>query len=196
MTVLHQRRQFRSGTGGAEGLLREVNPGPLAPEARIMPLDQAANEPMPWDIEYLCVMTGNWWRQSFPMLLGLSPSFFSAARGLYGQDRPWTWLWDEVRSAVLPPFSSTPSTPSPPPKPHLPRPLLPFVQHKTPAPCCQKKMCHRLLTRRQGLLRELNPGPLALEARIMPLDQAAITALSGSCVEWKVAPMACLALPA
>ena len=26
----------------AEGLLREVNPGPLAPEARIMPLDQAA----------------------------------------------------------------------------------------------------------------------------------------------------------
>ena len=26
-----------------EGLLRELNPGPLAPEARIMPLDQAAN---------------------------------------------------------------------------------------------------------------------------------------------------------
>ena len=44
MTVIHQRRQFRSGTGGAEGLLREVNPGPLAPEARIMPLDQAAND--------------------------------------------------------------------------------------------------------------------------------------------------------
>ena len=28
--------------------------------------------------------------------------------------------------------------------------------------------------RQKGLLRELNPGPLALEARIMPLDQAAI----------------------
>ena len=28
----------------AEGLLRELNPGPLAPEARIIPLDQAANE--------------------------------------------------------------------------------------------------------------------------------------------------------
>ena len=28
-----------------KGLLRELNPGPLAPEARIMPLDQAAN----WD---------------------------------------------------------------------------------------------------------------------------------------------------
>ena len=27
-----------------KGLLRELNPGPLAPEARIMPLDQAANE--------------------------------------------------------------------------------------------------------------------------------------------------------
>ena len=27
----------------AEGLLRELNPGPLAPEARIMPLDQAAD---------------------------------------------------------------------------------------------------------------------------------------------------------
>ena len=26
------------------GLLRELNPGPLAPEARIMPLDQAAND--------------------------------------------------------------------------------------------------------------------------------------------------------
>ena len=26
----------------AEGLFRELNPGPLAPEARIMPLDQAA----------------------------------------------------------------------------------------------------------------------------------------------------------
>ena len=33
-------------TAGArkQGLLRELNPGPLAPEARIMPLDQAANE--------------------------------------------------------------------------------------------------------------------------------------------------------
>ena len=27
----------------AKGLLRELNPGPLAPEARIMPLDQAAS---------------------------------------------------------------------------------------------------------------------------------------------------------
>ena len=27
-----------------KGLLRELNPGPLAPEARIIPLDQAANE--------------------------------------------------------------------------------------------------------------------------------------------------------
>ena len=29
------------------GLLRELNPGPLAPEARIMPLDQAANRGCP-----------------------------------------------------------------------------------------------------------------------------------------------------
>ena len=27
-----------------KGLLRELNPGPLAPAARIIPLDQAANE--------------------------------------------------------------------------------------------------------------------------------------------------------
>ncbi len=30
------------GTCTNKGLLRELNPGPLAPEARIMPLDQAA----------------------------------------------------------------------------------------------------------------------------------------------------------
>ena len=30
-----------------QGLLRELNPGPLAPEARIMPLDQAANDDVP-----------------------------------------------------------------------------------------------------------------------------------------------------
>ena len=29
---------------GPYGLLRELNPGPLAPEARIMPLDQAASD--------------------------------------------------------------------------------------------------------------------------------------------------------
>ena len=29
------------------GLLRELSPGPLAPEARIMPLDEAANDDVP-----------------------------------------------------------------------------------------------------------------------------------------------------
>ena len=33
----------RAGTELAQGLLRELNPGPLAPKARIMPLDQAAD---------------------------------------------------------------------------------------------------------------------------------------------------------
>ena len=42
--VITSEGKFRSGTAGAEGLLRELNPGHLAPEARIMPLDQAANE--------------------------------------------------------------------------------------------------------------------------------------------------------
>ena len=28
----------------SKGLLRELNPGPLAPDARILPLDQAANK--------------------------------------------------------------------------------------------------------------------------------------------------------
>ena len=31
------------GQGVGKGLLWELNPGPLAPEARIMPLDQAAD---------------------------------------------------------------------------------------------------------------------------------------------------------
>ena len=40
-TACHQRPcRLRAGAGG---LLRELNPGPLAPEARIMPLDQAAS---------------------------------------------------------------------------------------------------------------------------------------------------------
>ena len=34
---------FRVCARPRNGLLRELNPGPLAPEARIMPLDQAAN---------------------------------------------------------------------------------------------------------------------------------------------------------
>ena len=39
VTVITSEGKFRSGAHGAEGLLRELNPGPLAPEARIMPLD-------------------------------------------------------------------------------------------------------------------------------------------------------------
>ena len=35
--------RFKSQRVHSSGLLRELNPGPLAPEARIMPLDQAAN---------------------------------------------------------------------------------------------------------------------------------------------------------
>ena len=53
----------RSNKDGAKGLLRELNPGPLAPEARIMPLDQAAVLHMrsiwvfPWRLSaaYSCV---------------------------------------------------------------------------------------------------------------------------------------------
>ena len=37
-------RPRAKGIDQTNGLLRELNPGPLAPEARIMPLDQAANE--------------------------------------------------------------------------------------------------------------------------------------------------------
>ena len=39
-----RRRDEHSHCRGGKGLLRELNPGPLAPEARIIPLDQAANE--------------------------------------------------------------------------------------------------------------------------------------------------------
>ena len=35
----------------------------------------------------------------------------------------------------------------------------------------------RIALAKKGLLRELNPGPLAPEARIIPLDQAAMKTL-------------------
>ena len=52
------------------------------------------------------------------------------------------------------------------------------LRHVTRCPKCPKCHCnskHSYLTGRfkVGLLRELNPGPLAPEARIMPLDQTA-----------------------
>ena len=40
-------RTAAAGRCPEQGLLRELNPGPLAPEARIMPLDQAANRGCP-----------------------------------------------------------------------------------------------------------------------------------------------------
>ena len=49
-SICCRQRQQR---GGGHGLLRELSPGPLAPEARIMPLDQAA-------IEILCCITDSW----------------------------------------------------------------------------------------------------------------------------------------
>ena len=44
VTVVTSEGKFRSGTRGAEALLRALTPSPLAPEARVMPLDQAATE--------------------------------------------------------------------------------------------------------------------------------------------------------
>ena len=40
----YRLRTIAEAGEGPKGLLRELNPGPLAPWARIMPLDQAANE--------------------------------------------------------------------------------------------------------------------------------------------------------
>ena len=37
----------------------------------------------------------------------------------------------------------------------------------------QEPMDHAITATKKGLLREWNPGPLAPEARIIPLDQAA-----------------------
>lgn len=37
-----KERRGRGGEGKKKGLVRESNPGPLAPEARIIPLDQQA----------------------------------------------------------------------------------------------------------------------------------------------------------
>ena len=49
------------------GLLRELNPGPLAPEARIMPLDQAASwqrhEPAIWYIFVDDIQLGHSWHK-------------------------------------------------------------------------------------------------------------------------------------
>ena len=43
--------------------------------------------------------------------------------------------------------------------------------------CCKHAFCQK------GLLRELNPGPLAPEARIIPLDQAADARLLAAAVQ-------------
>ena len=45
----------------------------------------------------------------------------------------------------------------------------------TPASCGMPTMACVATTAKYGLLRELSPGPLAPEARIMPLDQAAMS---------------------
>ena len=37
----------------------------------------------------------------------------------------------------------------------------------------QEPMDYAITAAKKGLLRELNPGPLATESRIIPLDQAA-----------------------
>ena len=42
------------------------------------------------------------------------------------------------------------------------------------APCASLRNVTPILHVQEGLFRELNPGPLAPEARIMPLDQAAM----------------------
>ena len=54
----------------AHGLLRELNPGSLAPEARIMPLDQAANEKVdPWQwFRCTCNSPKRLCQIQFPML--------------------------------------------------------------------------------------------------------------------------------
>ena len=39
----HSQRETAETSQRKKGLLRELNPGPLAPEARIIPLDQAAS---------------------------------------------------------------------------------------------------------------------------------------------------------
>ena len=45
------------------GLVRELNPGPLAPEARIMPLDQQADVYWPWLFSFLLPDGGAKWVQ-------------------------------------------------------------------------------------------------------------------------------------
>ena len=55
-----------------------------------------------------------------------------------------------------------------------------FLREKYHVPCCSlakeemmaEILCHRFF---QGLVQELNPGPLASQARIIPLDQRATT---------------------
>ena len=104
------------------GLLRELNPGPLTPEARIMPLDQAA--------------VG--WRpdgQPFRGEKGHTGNIMMCGSSMVLQAR-------HTRASV------------------------PATHTNVAMLCvCALHAC--------GLLRELNPGPLAPEARIMPQDQAA-----------------------
>ena len=96
------------------GLVRDLNPGPLAPKARIMPLDQRA----------ICYPD---WAQHVQLQL----EFF----------HQYTMLLHRV---------------------------IFWVAHQVNGNHWNGKIKDRV-----GLVRDLNPGPLAPEARIIPLDQRA-----------------------
>jgi hypothetical protein len=71
----------------SKGLFRELNPGPLAPEARIIPLDQTAR----WEIEFTIHSVSalneplrKWMRSEHSGNGGKSPSLVSCSHSLAG----------------------------------------------------------------------------------------------------------------
>ena len=109
------------------GLVRELNSGPLAPKARIMPLDQQAS----------CYSILNYY-----FLMEMFP---------------WKYVWKErgCRWLVLVTSCTLSET---------------IIIRPTSHQAMEMSAWKR---KNNGLVRELNSGPLAPKARIMPLDQQA-----------------------
>ena len=125
-------------------LLRGLSPRPLAPEARIMPLDQAASwHPTDWQ--------HNDGGARLTCLYQRSRFFTKRREGQLGGGRAFMVAREPAEGERAGDLGAV---------------LL------SSAVGCASSLC-RLLRHPQGLLRELSPGRLAPEARIMPLDQAA-----------------------
>ena len=97
-----------------KGQLRELNPGPLAPEARIMPLDQAANLHLA-----VCCMSPNLTHGDIHRACGFQAKKYSCKPGMHGQHSsiaPTSLpanLNSHTRAEPLAPYTPTATTNTP-----------------------------------------------------------------------------------